>query len=113
MDPLDPGRSLVSMDQDPGAEAYREAHTPVGPATVDQGSADRARRTDQSNVLEAVRSLIANHNRARRSAKPAGSLPVAEHRLLERLVLECHTGKPLPAAMELVRRDTAEIDLER
>ncbi len=117
MDWLDRGRPLVSMDLDsaPGAEAYREAHTPGDRANVDQGNGDQAPQTDQSNVLEAICSLAAKHSRARRSAKPADSLPAAEHRPLERLVLECHTGTPQPAAVELVRWDTAgkPIDLER
>jgi hypothetical protein len=108
MDPLDPGRPLVSMDQDsaPEAEAYWEVHTPGGRATVDQGNADRARRTAQSTVLGAC-SPAANRNRADRSAKRAGSLQVAQHRPWEGLALECHTGKPQPTAAELVRRGPA------
>ncbi len=118
MDWLDPGRPLVSMDQDSAVEveAHREGRIPGGRATADLGNADRARRTDQSNVLVlAVCSLAAKHNRAGRSAKPAGSLPVARHRPLEGLALECHTGKPQPPAVELMRRDFAgkPLDLER
>ena len=115
MDQLAPGRPLVSMDQDRTleVEAHREGRTPGGRATVDQGNAGRVRRTGQNNVV-AVCSLAAKHNRAHRSAKLAGSLRVAKHRLLEGLALECHTGKPQPAA-ELVRRDTAggPLGLER
>ena len=45
MDPLEPGRLLVSMDRDsaPEVEAHGEGHIPAGQATVDQGNADRAR----------------------------------------------------------------------
>jgi hypothetical protein len=113
MDPVDPGRPLVSMDWDsaPVAEAHGEGHTPGGRATVDQSNADRARRTDQSSVLAALRSLAANHNHARRSAKPAGSLRVAQHRLLEGVALECH--KPQAVAAELVRREGKPLGLER
>jgi hypothetical protein len=108
MDPLDPGRRLVSMDRDNAleVEVHQEGRTPGGRATVDQGNADRARRTGQSTVL-GVCSPAANRNRAHRSAKRAGSLQVAHHRPWEGLALECHTGKPQPAAAELVRRGTA------
>jgi len=109
MDQLDPGRPLVSMDRDRAleVEAHREGR-------VDQGNAGRARRTGQSTVV-AVRSLAAKHNRAHRSAKLADSLREAQHRPLEGLALEYHTGKPRPAAAELVRRDTAgrPLGLER
>jgi hypothetical protein len=117
MDPLEPGRLLVSMDRDsaPEVEAHGEGHIPAGQATVDQGNADRARCTDQSSVLAALSSLAANHNRSRRSAKLAGSLREAQHRPLEGLALECHTGKPQPAAAKLVRRDSTgrPLGLER
>jgi hypothetical protein len=116
MDQLNPGRPLVSMDRDrtPEVEAHREGRTPGDRATVDPGNADRARRTDQSTV-EAVCSSAAKHNRAHRNAKLAGSLRVAQHRPLEGLALEGHTGSPLPAAAEMVRRDTAgrPLGLER
>jgi len=116
MDQLDPGRPLVSMDRDrtPEVEVPREGRTPGGRATVDQGNADRARRAVLSTVV-AVCSLAAKHNRAHRSAKLAGSLGVAQHRPLEGLALEGHTGNPQPAAAEMVRRDTAgrPLGLER
>ena len=104
------------MDRDRAlaVEAHREGRTPGGRATVDPGNADRARRTDQSTV-EAVCSPAAKHNRAHRSAKLAGSLRVSQHRLLEGLAVEHHTGKPQPAAVELARRDTVgrPLGLER
>ena len=116
MDQLDPGRPLVSMDRDrtPEVEAHREGRPPGGRATVDQGNAGRACRTGQNNVV-AVCSLAAKHNRAHRSAKLADSLRVAQHRPLERLAPERHTGKPQPAAAKLVRRDSTgrPLGLER
>jgi hypothetical protein len=98
MDPLEPGKLLVSMDRDsaPEVEAHGEGHTPAGRATVDQGNADRARRTDQSSVLAALRSVAA-------SAKRAGSLRVAQHRPWVELAVECHTGKAQLEGAELPR----------
>ena len=109
MDPLEPGRLLVSMDRDsaPEVEAHGEGHIPAGQATVDQGNADRARCTDQSSVLAALSSLAANHKRSRRSAKLARSLRVAQYRPLVELAVECHTGKAQPAGAELSRWDIA------
>ena len=116
MDQLDPGRPLVSMDRDRTleVEAHREGRTPGGRVTVDQGNAGRARHTDQSTDV-AVCSPAANHNRAHRSAKLAGSLWAVQHRPLEGLAQERHTGKPRPAAAKLLRRDSTgrPLGLER
>ena len=113
MDQLDPGRPLLNRDRNsiPEAEAHRDGRTLGGSATVDQGNADRARRTDQRNVVAAVRTLGANHNRARRSAKSAGSLQAAQHRplgglALEGLAPERHTDRRQSAGAELVRLGT-------
>lgn len=114
MDRLVPGRPLLNIHRDtaPEVEAHRGGRTPGGRATEDHGNAGQAHHTDKSNFAAAVRSLAANHNRARRNPKPAGSLPVAQHSsreelALEGLALECHRGKPQPAGAELGRRGTA------
>lgn len=113
----DPDTLLASMVRDnaPEVEGHQEGHIPGGRANVDQGTADRARRSVQSNILAVVRSLAANHNRARRNAKPAGSLRVAQYQPSGSVVAECHTGKAPWAGSELVRRGTAgkPLGLER
>lgn len=115
MDQLVPGRPLLNSRRGtaPEVEAHQDGHKPEGRATVDQSSADQVRRSDTSNFLAAVRSLAANHSHARRrSAKPAGSLEVAQRRSLEEsapeeLALEYHRDKPQPAGADLGRWSTA------
>ena len=96
------------MDRAPEPVKDREWSTAAGRATQGEGKSDRARRTDLNNALAAVRSLAANRNRARRSAKSVDTPRVAQHQPWEQLAAQHHTTELQRAVAELLRLGTAE-----
>jgi hypothetical protein len=109
-DQLDLDRLVANMDRDSAPEParHREGRTPVDRAILGKDTQDRAARTDLSNALAAVRSLVASRNRALRSAKSAGTLRVARHSLRGPLAAQHHMGEPQRVGAELLRYCTAE-----
>jgi hypothetical protein len=112
-DQLDLDRLVADMDRDSAPEParHREGRTPGDRAILREDTLDRAARTDLSNALAAVRSLVASRNRALRNAKSVGTLRVARHSLRGPLAAQHHMGEPQRAGAELVRYCTAEIPL--
>jgi hypothetical protein len=94
----------------PEPARHREGRTPGDRAILGEDTLDRAARTDPSNALAAVRSLVASRNRALRNAKSVGTLRVARHSLRGPLA-QHHMGEPQRAGAEVVRYCTAEIPL--
>lgn len=106
----DPDRFAARMGRGRAPELVkdREWSTAGGRVTPGEGKSDRARRTDLNNAPAAVRSLAANRNRGRRSAKSMGTPRVVQHQPWEPLAAPHHTAELQRAVAQLLRLGTAE-----